>query len=256
MKDQVDALPLANGVAAFLNNSQPGASDAARQVQARLRGRELRPALRFPGAAAIPEFLARLRRIEIVFVAIDEAHCISEWGHDFRPEYCISRQSLRRSSPRCRIAAFTATATPRAQEDIVRCSSWVPRAMVPASFNRPNIFYKVLRKDEAGRADSAISWRPAGEPGIVYRATRKSVEQTADMLSGRASGRLPYHAGLDDDDGAACRTRRSTGTRLEVVVATIAFGMGIDKSNVRYVVHGDLPKQHRGLLPGDRPGRA
>ena len=238
MKDQVDAA-LATGLRASFLNSSLSAS-MKRQVEAQLIAGELDLIYVSPERFAMPGFIATLKRVNLSFVAIDEAHCISEWGHDFRPDY-LNLSSIAREFPDVPVTAFTATATHRVQEDIVAKLELRDPHVVRASFNRPNLFYKAVPKDRPGDQILKFVRDRAGESGIVYRTTRKSVEQTADMLRRHGIMALPYHAGLDD----ATRVRNQDAFNkddIDVIVATIAFGMGIDKSNVRYVLHGDLPK--------------
>jgi ATP-dependent DNA helicase RecQ len=173
-------------------------------------------------------------------VAIDEAHCVSEWGHDFRPDY-LNLSSITKDFPTVPVTAFTATATHRVQDDIVEKLNLRSPHTVRASFNRPNLFYKVIPKNSPGSQILSFVKAHAGEQGIIYRTTRKNVEQTAAMLAKNGIKALPYHAGLAD----SVRVQNQNAfnrDEIEVIVATIAFGMGIDKSNVRYVLHGDLPK--------------
>lgn len=250
MKDQVDAA-LATGLrAAFLNSSLPAAGK--RRVETALADGTLDLLYVSPERFAMPEFIDRLRHAGLAFVAIDEAHCISEWGHDFRPDY-LNLATLTREFPDIPVTAFTATATRRVQDDIVARLGLRKPHIVRASFNRPNLHYKVIPKERPGEQILRFIKSHPGEAGIVYRTTRKNVEQTAEHLARHGIRALPYHAGLGD------RTR--TGNQeafnrdqVSVIVATIAFGMGIDKSNVRYVLHGDLPKNVEGYY--QETGRA
>ena len=238
MKDQVDAA-IATGLRASFLNSSLSAS-MKRQVEADLAARELDLIYVSPERFAMPEFVAALKRVQLSFVAIDEAHCISEWGHDFRPDY-LNLSTIVQDFPDVPVAAFTATATHRVQDDIVAKLGLRSPHTVRASFNRPNLFYKVIPKQKPADQILRFVRAHAGEPGIIYRTTRKSVEQTAHMLTRHGIKALPYHAGLDD----ATRVKNQDAfnrDEIDVIVATIAFGMGIDKSNVRYVLHGDLPK--------------
>ena len=238
MKDQVDAATATGLRASFLNSSL--SASMKRQVEDDLATAQLDLIYISPERFAMPEFIATLKRVRLSFVAIDEAHCISEWGHDFRPDY-LNLSTIVKEFPDVPVAAFTATATHRVQKDIVAKLGLRSPHTVRASFNRPNLFYKVIPKNKPGEQIlSFVRGRPA-EPGIVYRTTRKSVEQTADMLARHGIRALPYHAGLDD----ATRVKNQDAfnrDEIDVIVATVAFGMGIDKSNVRYVLHGDLPK--------------
>ena len=238
MKDQVDAA-IATGLrASFLNSSLSAAMK--REVESQLAAGELDLIYVSPERFAMPEFIATLKRVQMSFVAIDEAHCISEWGHDFRPDY-LNLSTIVQEFPDVPVAAFTATATHKVQEDIVAKLGLRSPHTVRASFNRPNLFYKVVPKNKPGDQILRFVRAHADEPGIVYRTTRKSVEQTASMLTRNGIKALPYHAGLDD----ATRVKNQDAfnrDEIDVIVATVAFGMGIDKSNVRYVLHGDLPK--------------
>ena len=238
MKDQVDAA-IATGLRASFLNSSLSAS-MKRQVESQLAAGELDLIYVSPERFAMPEFIATLKRVKLSFVAIDEAHCISEWGHDFRPDY-LNLATIVQEFPDVPVTAFTATATHKVQEDIVTKLGLRSPHIVRASFNRPNLFYKVIPKQKPGDQILRFVRAHAGEPGIIYRTTRKSVEQTAAMLSRNGINALPYHAGLD----AATRVKNQDAfnkDEIDVIVATIAFGMGIDKSNVRFVLHGDLPK--------------
>ena len=172
--------------------------------------------------------------------AVDEAHCISEWGHEFRPEY-RNLTVLRREFPATPVAAFTATATPRVQDDVVTALGLKDPLQIRGNFDRPEIFYRVSRKDRILDQIREFVRDHPDEPGIIYRSTRKAVEETAAALQRAGIPAVPYHAGLSD---ALRRTNQRAFVRDDalVVVATIAFGMGIDKSNVRWVVHGDLPR--------------
>jgi ATP-dependent DNA helicase RecQ len=191
-------------------------------------------------------------RLGLTFIAVDEAHCISEWGHEFRPDY-RTLSLLRAEFPGVPIAAFTATATVQVQADVMRLLGLREPLLVRASFDRPEIFYRVVRKLDAEEQIGDFVARHPGEAGIVYRGTRKAAEATADRLARRGLAAVAYHAGLDDETR---RSRQEAFVRDEVtvVVATIAFGMGIDKSNVRWVVHGDLPRSLEGYY--QETGRA
>ena len=238
MKDQVDNAR-ANGLSAACFNS----SQTPRQrveVLERLDRRELDLLYISPERLVMDRFRNELKRSEVGLFAIDEAHCISEWGHDFRPDYLYLTE-LKKHFPGVCIAAFTATATPRVQKDIVRRLHLEDPHVVRASFNRPNFFYQVKPKgDVPGQILDFVGARK-GQCGVVYRTTRDDVEFTAEYLAEQGISALPYHAGLDRE------TRRRHQEQFQhdevnVMVATIAFGMGIDKPNVRFVVHGDLPK--------------
>jgi len=250
MKDQVDAAQAIGLKAAFLNSSQ-GAADRNAVVQA-LKAGVIDLLYVSPERFAMPAFTSLLRTVPLAFVAIDEAHCISEWGHDFRPDY-LQLSEIVRTFPDCPVAAFTATATRQVQQDIIAKLGLRAPHLVRASFNRPNLFYQVLPKTDPERQLLDFVRARRGEQGIIYRTTRKSVEKTAAMLNSNGVKALPYHAGLDDRVRIA-HQEAFNRDETDVVVATIAFGMGIDKSNVRYVAHGDLPKNIEGYY--QETGRA
>jgi ATP-dependent DNA helicase RecQ len=238
MKDQVDGAR-ANGIrAAFLNSSLDFAEQSA--VLRSLQSEELDLLYVAPERFALDHFRELLLRSRISMAIIDEAHCISEWGHDFRPDY-LALSSIPEVLPGIPVAAFTATATERVQHDIVRKLRLRDPFVLRASFDRPNLTYEVRFK-EAGEAQLVSILKGfGGQSGIVYRTSRKSVNDTAAMLQKRGFRALPYHAGLAD------RERQENQDafirdEVDVIVATVAFGMGIDKSNVRFVIHADLPK--------------
>ena len=242
MKDQVDALT-ANGVpAAFLNSTLD--ADEADLVEARALSGELKLLYIAPERISSPGFQSLLGRLRISFLAIDEAHCISEWGHDFRPDYRQLKE-LRRAFPHVPVMALTATATPRVRADIVEQLGMQSAQVFLSSFNRPNLHYSVRPKQNAFQ-QLVQTLRPyRDQPAIVYCFSRKDTESLANELRGEGFDALPYHAGLNRD------VRRRTQERfirdeVPVIVATIAFGMGIDKPDVRLVAHMDLPKTIEG----------
>ena len=242
MKDQVDAAR-ANGLrAAYLNSAQTGSERSA--TTAELVAGELDLLYVSPERFAAEGFTATIQQVDIAFVAIDEAHCISEWGHDFRPDY-LALSDLSEILPGCPVTAFTATATLPVQEDIVQRLGLRDPFMVRASFNRPNLVYRIAFKEEVNQQIARFIEQNPDQAGIVYRTTRKSVEETARHLAGRGIRALPYHAGLGDEVRAANQDAFNRD-EVDVMVATIAFGMGIDKSNIRFVIHADLPKNIEG----------
>jgi len=238
MKDQVDGAR-ANGIrAAFLNSSL--LPDERDKVTQELLANSLDLIYVAPERFVLDHFRQMLGRVKISMAVIDEAHCISEWGHDFRPDY-LSLSDLVTLFPDLPVAAFTATATHLVQQDILDKLALRTPLVVRASFDRPNLFYDVRFKEHADVQLVSLIKKNAGKAGIIYRTSRKSVDETAAMLKARGFRALPYHAGLSDDD----RQRHQEAfirDEVEVIVATIAFGMGIDKSNVRFVIHADLPK--------------
>jgi len=250
MKDQVDALQTAGVAATFLNSSL-----AAGESRPRLRGLhngEFRLLYVAPERLMLSGFVEDLKQWKVNLFAIDEAHCISEWGHDFRPEY---RQisTLRGIFPDVPVMALTATATERVRGDIVRQLHLKDAACYVASFNRPNLTYRVAAK--AGAYEQILSYLRArkGESGIIYVQARKTAESLATKLSADGVKALPYHAGLAPGD----RTKNQEAFLRDgarVICATIAFGMGINKPNVRYVIHYDLPKNIEGYY--QETGRA
>jgi ATP-dependent DNA helicase RecQ len=250
MKDQVDAARENNIMAAFLNSSLSPRRMA--EIDGLLKANRLSLLYIAPERLAVPGFLETLRCIQVSLFAVDEAHCISEWGHDFRPDY-LNLITLRTRFPDVPLAAFTATATQRVQEDIIRKTGLVSPFILRASFDRKNLFYRVVVKTEVNnQALDYVGQRP-GQPGIIYRTTRKSVIELAAFLSAHRIKALPYHAGLEPEE----RTRNQEAfnrDEVQVIVATIAFGMGIDKSNVRFVIHADLPKNIEGYY--QETGRA
>jgi ATP-dependent DNA helicase RecQ len=250
MKDQVDGLQAA-GVAATFLNSTLDAAESRRRLRGLHQG-EFRLLYAAPERLMLSGWLENLKAWRVGAIAIDEAHCISEWGHDFRPEY---RQlaGLRDHLPDVPVMALTATATERVRADIVAQLRLRDAGCYVASFNRPNLAYRVVPKSEAYRQLRAyLAGRP-GESGIVYCQSRKSSESVAERLSADGIPARPYHAGLD---GPVRSANQEAFLRDEarVICATVAFGMGINKPNVRFVVHHDLPKNIEGYY--QETGRA
>jgi ATP-dependent DNA helicase RecQ len=251
MQDQVDALAALGVRAAFLNSTQTAAE--RRAVEAAYSAGELDLLYLAPERLAVPSTLALLDRGRIALFAIDEAHCVSQWGHDFRPEY-LRLAMLGERWPAVPRVALTATATSAtAQEIVTRLGLGDARQFV-ASFDRPNIEYRIVPKDNPRQQLlTLLRTEHAGDAGIVYCLSRKSVEATAAFLSTNGITALPYHAGLDATVRAANQSRFLREPGL-LMVATIAFGMGIDKPDVRFVAHLDLPKSVEGYY--QETGRA
>ncbi len=250
MKDQVDGLS-ATGVRAACYNSSLEAAEA-RRVLARLHAGELDLLYVAPERLMSPDFLERLAGIDIALIAVDEAHCVSQWGHDFRPEYA-ALGGLRKRFPGVPLIALTATADPQTRQDIVRVLRLEGAVQHVTSFDRPNIRYTVLEKHQpAGQLQRFLATQ-GEESGIVYALSRKRVEEIAATLAARGLRAAAYHAGLP----ATVRDEvqeRFLRDELQVVVATVAFGMGIDKPDVRFVVHHDLPRHIEGYY--QETGRA
>jgi ATP-dependent DNA helicase RecQ len=250
MKDQVDAL-VANGVSAAFYNSSLGEPES-RRVLARLHAGELDLLYVAPERLMSDAFLSRLAGIPIGLFAIDEAHCVSQWGHDFRPEY-VRLGKLRSLFPGVPLIALTATADPQTRADIVERLGLRDAFRRVAGFDRPNIRYTVIPKNKPfDQLVKFLAERPE-DAGIIYALSRKRVEDLAGKLAAKGISAVPYHAGLL----ASERTRVQEAFRrdeLRVIVATVAFGMGIDKPNVRFVVHYDIPKNIEGYY--QETGRA
>ena len=250
MKDQVDALQEAGVAATFLNSTLNAAE--ARLRLAGLYNGDYRLLYVAPERLMLPEMLERLSEWRPGLIAIDEAHCISEWGHDFRPEY---RQiaELRGRFPETPMMALTATATERVRADIVSQLKLREPKRYVASFNRANLTYRVIPRNQPLRQVLDVARRHDGESGIVYCASRNGTERLAKRLEGQGIRAVPYHAGLDADVRAK-NQEAFIRDNVQIVCATIAFGMGIDKPDVRFVIHNDLPKNIEGYY--QETGRA
>ena len=254
MKNQVDAMrnfSEEDGVAHFINSSLN--KSAIDQVKTDILSGKTKLLYVAPESLTKEENIEFLKQAKISFYAVDEAHCISEWGHDFRPEYRRIRPIINEigSHP---LIALTATATPKVQHDIQKNLGMTDSAVFKSSFNRPNLYYEVRPKTQNVDKDIIryIKNQP-GKSGIIYCLSRKKVEELAETLKVNGINALPYHAGMD----SATRTQNQDAFLLEkvdVIVATIAFGMGIDKPDVRYVIHYDIPKSLEGYY--QETGRA
>ena len=254
MKNQVDAIrgfvSGNDGIAHFLNSSLNKAQIA--EVRKDLLSGATKLLYVAPESLTKAENVAMLKEIRISFYAVDEAHCISEWGHDFRPEYRRIRAIIEDigTAP---IIALTATATPKVQSDIIRNLGMTDATVFKSSFNRPNLYYEIRDKSDPKRDIIKYIKQHPGRSGIIYCLSRKKVEELAELLNINGIKAAPYHAGLD------AKTRADNQDRflmeeVDVIVATIAFGMGIDKPDVRFVIHYDIPKSIEGYY--QETGRA
>lgn len=258
MKDQVDQLQ-ASGVAATFLNSTLGEKESRSRLAGLHRG-QFKLLYVAPERLMLDSWAENLKTWNVVALAIDEAHCVSEWGHDFRPEY---RQlaKLRTSLPDIPVMALTATATERVRLDIIKHLKLREPQTFVASFNRPNLTYRVIPKDQPAKQIIDFVRKREHESGIIYCASRATAERVAESLAGRGFSAKPYHAGLSAEERAR-NQEAFLRDDTRIICATIAFGMGINKPNVRWVIHHDLPKNIEGYyqetgragrdgLPGD-----
>ncbi|MCX2430445.1 MULTISPECIES: DNA helicase RecQ [unclassified Pedobacter] len=254
MKNQVDQLRAFGGndsIAHFLNSSLN--KSEITQVKSDLLSGQTKLLYVAPESLAKQDNIEFLNLIKISFVAVDEAHCISEWGHDFRPEYRKIKQVIAGLGNNIPIIALTATATPKVQQDIMKNLGMSEATLFKSSFNRPNLFYEIRPKRDINKEIIKYIKSNPGKSGIIYCLSRKKVEEVAEALNLNGISALPYHAGLDP------KVRAETQDKFlmedaEVIVATIAFGMGIDKPDVRFVIHHDVPKSMEGYY--QETGRA
>jgi len=241
MKNQVDAIRHVSddeSVAHFLNSSLTKTEIA--KVKEDVIDQKTKLLYVAPESLTKRENIEFLTGVEISFFAIDEAHCISEWGHDFRPEYRRLREIFEEIS-NVPIIALTATATPKVQNDIQKNLNMLDAKVFKSSFNRDNLFYKILPKKEVEKQIVKYIRTKEGKSGIIYCLSRKKVEQLAELLQVNGINAVPYHAGLDSGTRASHQDMFLM-EKVDVIVATIAFGMGIDKPDVRFVIHHDIPK--------------
>jgi ATP-dependent DNA helicase RecQ len=238
MKDQVDGLRENGIIAAQVNSSM--SLDAIRATERELFAKRLRLLFVSPERLSMPAFREMLRRTGVKTFAIDEAHCISHWGHDFRPEYRQLRL-LREEFPDASMHAYTATATPEVRADIANQLGLKDPLMLVGDFDRPNLTYRVLPRQDESKQVIDVLERHKGEAGIIYCTRRKDVDSLAEKLRKRGQNVVAYHAGLSPDERRDAQDKFST-EKCDLVVATVAFGMGIDRSNVRFVLHTGMPK--------------
>jgi len=240
MKDQVDALNAIGIPAAFLNSTQSSSEQrfiSEEVVTGKIKLLYVAPERIFSGGNTVLELL---ERVTLSLVAVDEAHCVSQWGHDFRPEY-LKLGRLRKKFEGAPFLALTATADTLTRKDIAEKLELLSPEWFISSFDRPNITYRVVLRNDAFQKLSDFLSHHSGDSGIVYCLSRKGVEDTAERLQAQGYQALPYHAGLDKD----VRQRNQEQfikDEIKIIVATVAFGMGIDKSNVRFVVHMNMPQ--------------
>lgn len=243
MQDQVDALLQLGAKAAFLNSSLDAKN--ARRVEQELVAGKLDLLYVAPERLLMPSFLELLDQTEIALFAIDEAHCVSQWGHDFRPEY-VQLSLIHERFPKIPRIALTATADGPTQREIIERLGLTKARQFTSSFDRPNIHYRIVQKQNPReQLHRFLETEHQGDAGIVYCLSRKRVEETAEWLCDKGWEALPYHAGLSN---AIRQKNQQRFIREEgvIIVATVAFGMGIDKPNVRFVAHLDLPKSMEG----------
>jgi ATP-dependent DNA helicase RecQ len=238
MKDQVDALEEWGVPSARIDSSlSPGEKN---RIQRKIVEGKIKLLYLSPERLMMENVPAYLRQLRISFIAVDEAHCISMWGHDFRPEY-RELGKLKEAFPGIAIHAFTATATRQVRDDIAEQLRLQNPTILVGSFDRPNLVYKTERRTDETKQICAILERHKGESGIIYCIRRVDVEETCEKLVALGYKAAPYHAGMEDEE----RKRNQEAfinEKVDIIVATIAFGMGIDKSNVRYVIHSGMPK--------------
>lgn len=238
MKDQVDALT-ANGISAAAIHSMMNAEER-RSVDRSIRDGSLKILYVSPERLAQERFRDYLRDADVSFMVVDEAHCISQWGHDFRPEYRQLR-GLRDTFPDVHVHAYTATATSHVRNDIVEELSLREPEVLVGSFDRPNLVYRAERRADAFQQIGRVLGRHEGESGIIYCISRKEVDSLCERLNLAGHNAVPYHAGLPDADRKH-NQEAFIRDKADIVVATVAFGMGIDKPDVRYVIHAGMPK--------------
>ena len=253
MKNQVDSMrtfSAESGIAHFLNSSLN--KTAVQQVRSDVLEGKTKLLYFAPESLTKEDNVAFLRKIKISFYAIDEAHCISEWGHDFRPEYRRIRPIINEIGP-APLIALTATATPKVQMDIQKNLGMSDASVFKSSFNRPNLYYEIRPKHNVDRDIIRFIKQNEGKSGIIYCLSRKKVEELTELLLANGIKARAYHAGMDASTRAANQDDFLM-ERVDVIVATIAFGMGIDKPDVRYVIHYDIPKSLEGYY--QETGRA
>ncbi|MEA2164650.1 MAG: ATP-dependent helicase RecQ [Thermoanaerobaculia bacterium] len=238
MKDQVDGLRECGVAAAQLNSSQR--SDQQREIERDVLDGKIKLLFASPERLAMGSFRDLLKRANVRTFAIDEAHCISHWGHDFRPEYRQLRD-LRKTFPEASVHAYTATATPKVRQDIIEQLSLREAVELVGDFDRPNLTYRVLPRTKEWEQVLEVIGRHQGDAGIIYCIRRRDVDSLSEKLRRKGINAVAYHAGLTPDERRGAQ-ETFLSEKCDVVVATVAFGMGIDRSNVRFVLHTGMPK--------------
>jgi len=238
MKDQVDGLRECGVAAAQLNSSQR--SDQQREIERAVLDGKIKLLFASPERLAMGSFRDLLKRANVRTFAIDEAHCISHWGHDFRPEYRQLRE-LRKTFPEASVHAYTATATPKVRQDIIEQLSLHDPLELVGDFDRPNLTYRVLPRTKEWEQVLEVVGRHQGEAGIIYCIRRRDVDSLSEKLRRKGVNAVAYHAGLSPEERRGAQEQFAT-EKCDLVVATVAFGMGIDRSNVRFVLHTGMPK--------------
>lgn len=238
MKDQVDGLRECGVAAGQLNSSQR--NDQQREIERDVLDGKIKLLFASPERLAMTSFRDLLRRANVRTFAIDEAHCISHWGHDFRPEYRQLRD-LRKTFPGASVHAYTATATPQVRRDIAEQLSLSDPLLLVGDFDRPNLTYRVLPRTDEWQQVLDVVGRHQGEAGIIYCIRRRDVDSLSEKLRRKGINAVGYHAGLSPDERRGAQEKFTT-EKCDLVVATVAFGMGIDRSNVRFVLHTGMPK--------------
>ena len=253
MKDQVDSLGARSIPAAFINSSLE--KKDIREIEQDIRDRSIQILYIAPERFKSPSFTRLLSEIDIGLFAVDEAHCISQWGHDFRPDYCVMAEKIASLRSRPTVAAFTATATPEVNDDIVKRLQLQNPNIYVRGFNRPNLhFFAREGLKDAERINEVLRLAKSMQgTGIVYALRKKETEEIADFLNKNGVSAAPYHAGLDKN--LRIRVQQDfMNDKYKVICATIAFGMGIDKADVRFVIHAGMPKTLEGYY--QEAGRA
>jgi len=238
MKDQVDGLREV-GITAIQFDSSLSYAQKSKNEEI-LKSGNCKLLYVSPERVMLPDFLETLKLTNIQSFAIDEAHCVSQWGHDFRPEYRMLGQ-LKHHFPQAVIQALTATATEKVKNDIILQLGYNDHKVIIGDFDRPNLSYQIISRNSLNRQILEVIERHKNESGIIYSIRRKDVDDISAMLKSKGYNCLPYHAGMSPEERSEAQEAFVT-EKCDIIVATVAFGMGIDRSNVRYVIHTGMPK--------------